>query len=123
MTDEEGAVAFEFTVPDSVTEWNVWVHALTRDLRFGSLTERVKTSKELLVRPYLPRFLREGDQAELRIVVQNAGEESLSGTLDLDLLDPASDTSLASDFGLTAYDQYVSDELVLNIQVEFVRAN
>lgn len=28
-----------------------------------------------------------------------------------------------SDFGLTAYDQFVSDELKLNIQVEFVRAN
>lgn len=28
-----------------------------------------------------------------------------------------------SDFGLTAYDQYVGDELLLNVQVEFVRAN
>ncbi len=28
-----------------------------------------------------------------------------------------------SDFGLTAYDQYVGDELLLNVQVEFVRVN
>ena len=35
----------------------------------------------------------------------------------------AKGTLRRSDFGLTAYDQFVSDELQLNIQVEFVRAN
>ena len=35
----------------------------------------------------------------------------------------ANGTLRRSDFGLTAYDQFVSDELQLNIQVEFVRAN
>ena len=33
------------------------------------------------MRPYLPRFLREGDRAEIRVVVDNAGEEPLDGTL------------------------------------------
>ncbi len=100
VTDGDGEVAFEFDVPDSVTEWNVWVHALTRELRYGSLEQRVRTAKDLLVRPYLPRFLREGDRAELKIVVQNAGEKPLSGELELDLLDPATGVSMASDFGL-----------------------
>lgn len=107
ITDAAGAVSFEFTVPDAVTEWNVWVHALSRELDSGRLQQRVRTVKELLVRPYLPRFLREGDEAELRVVVQNAGEETLSGTLDLDLLDPdlldqGVAASVAADFGLTA---------------------
>lgn len=35
----------------------------------------------------------------------------------------ASGTVLRSDFGLTAYDQFVSDELTLDVQVEFARAN
>ena len=65
LTAEDGSVSFEFTVPDSVTEWNVWVHALTRDLRAGSLERRARSVKELMVRPYLPRFFREGDRAEL----------------------------------------------------------
>lgn len=103
VTDADGAVAFEFTVPDAVTEWNVWVHALTRDLRAGSLTERVKTVKELLVRPYLPRFLREGDEAVLRVAVNNAGETRLAGTIDFDILDPADgESSLLAEFGLDA---------------------
>lgn len=100
VTDADGAVAFEFTVPDSVTEWNVWVHALSRDLRYGATQTRVQSVKELLVRPYLPRFLREGDAATVRIVVQNAGEERLTGTLDFDLRDPESDASLAAEFGI-----------------------
>ncbi len=36
LTGADGTAALEFTVPDSVTSWNVWVHALTTDLRSGS---------------------------------------------------------------------------------------
>ena len=37
LTDGSGAASFEFQVPDSVTAWNVWAHAVTRDLRGGTL--------------------------------------------------------------------------------------
>ncbi len=97
---EDGSVAFEFEVPDSVTEWSVWVHALTGDLRSGRLSQETRSVKELLVRPSLPRFLREGDRAELRVVVNNAGEADLTGTLDFDVLDPATESSLLGEFGL-----------------------
>ena len=73
----------EFTVPDSVTSWNVWVHAVTRDLQAGSLHTEAKSVKDLMVRPYLPRFLREGDQAEIKVVVNNASEKELSGRAHL----------------------------------------
>ena len=102
LTDEDGAVAFEFTVPDSVTEWNVWVHAVTQDLRSGSLDQQTKTVKELLVRPYLPRFFREGDRAALEVVVNNAGDTELSGKLDFEIVDPETDASLLAEFGLSA---------------------
>jgi len=100
--DKDGAVSFEFEVPEAVTEWNVWVHALTRDLRAGSTMSKTRTVKDLLVRPYLPRFFREGDRAELRVVVNNAGETELVGTVDFDILDPESEESLLADFGLDA---------------------
>ncbi len=100
LTAEDGAVSFEFTVPDSVTEWNVWVHALTRDLRAGSLESRARSVKELMVRPYLPRFFREGDRAELKVVVNNASDGELRGRLDFEILDPETDESLLAEFGL-----------------------
>jgi len=102
LLDEDGAAVIEFEVPDSVTEWNVWVHALTRDLRSGSAHRTTASVKELMVRPYLPRFLREGDRAELKVVVNNAGETELSGRLDFELLDPDTEADLRGDFGLDA---------------------
>ena len=100
LLEEGGSVAFEFTVPDSVTEWNVWIHALSQDLRGGSLHENTRSAKDLMVRPYLPRFLREGDRAQLRVVVNNASDGELTGDLDFDILDPASGESLLAEFGL-----------------------
>jgi uncharacterized protein YfaS (alpha-2-macroglobulin family) len=100
LTGPDGSATIEFTVPDSVTSWNVWVHALTRDLRSGSLRRETRTVKELMVRPYVPRFLREGDEAVLSVVVNDAGEKALSGRLTLDILDPDTNRSLLSDFGV-----------------------
>jgi uncharacterized protein YfaS (alpha-2-macroglobulin family) len=98
----DGVATVEFTVPDSVTEWNVWVHALTTDLRAGSIERRTRSVKELMVRPYLPRFLREGDQAAIRVVVNNAGEAPLEGTLDFEITDPDTGEDLRPLFDLSA---------------------
>jgi hypothetical protein len=100
VTGDDGSVSFEFTVPDSVTEWSVWAHAVTRDLRGGSVERRTRSVKELVVRPYLPRFLREGDRAEIKVVVQTAGDETLAGRLEVDVLDPDGETSRLDEFGL-----------------------
>jgi len=101
LTGPDGSASIEFTVPDSVTSWNVWVQAVTKDLKAGSLTKETKSVKELMVRPYVPRFLREGDLAELKIVVNNASEQGMSGKVSLDILDTASNTSALADFGLS----------------------
>lgn len=101
LLDDDGAATIEFTVPDSVTDWNVWVHAVTRDLRGGSAHRTTKSVKELMVRPYLPRFLREGDTAEIKVVVNNAGDETLAGALDFEITDPETGDDLRSAFGLS----------------------
>jgi uncharacterized protein YfaS (alpha-2-macroglobulin family) len=102
LTGADGSVSFEFTVPDSVTSWKVWAHAITRDLKSGSAQRESKTVKELMVRPYLPRFLREGDRASIKVVVNNASERPLQGRLTLDILDPDTEKSVRSSFGLSA---------------------
>ena len=104
LFDDDGASVIEFEVPDSVTEWNVWLHAVTDDLKGGSAHRTTQSVKELMVRPYLPRFLREGDQAEIKVVVNNAGEEAFSGALDFEIRDPSTDEDLRPLFGLTVDD-------------------
>ncbi len=102
LTNADGSASFEFTVPDSVTSWNVWVHALTRDLRGGSVKKETRSVKDLMVRPYVPRFLREGDEADLKVVVNNASDAPLTGQLELEVIDPETQKSLLGEFGLTS---------------------
>ncbi len=101
LTDAEGSAVIEFQVPDSVTSWNVWVHAITRDLKAGSVQRQTRSVKDLMVRPYVPRFLREGDAADLKVVVNNATDRAMSGTVALDILDTETNTSALAAFGLT----------------------
>ncbi len=104
LTGADGSASIEFAVPDSVTSWNVWLHAVTKDLRGASLKRETKSVKELMVRPYVPRFLREGDKAELKVVVNNASEGELKGSLAFQILDPETNEDLSARFGLSAND-------------------
>ena len=104
LTGADGSVTFEFKVPDSVTSWNVWVHAITQGFEIRLVHREAQSVKELMVRPYLPRFLREGDQAEIKVVVNNASDNELKGTLNFDIIDVATDQSILSQFGLSKSD-------------------
>jgi len=98
--DGSSSAMIEFTAPESVTEWNLWVHALTRDLRGVSKKRQLSTVKELMVRPAVPRFFREGDAATLLITINNAGKSTLEGALRLKLQDPETGEDLRNAFGM-----------------------
>ncbi|MBK8014981.1 MAG: hypothetical protein IPK13_26990 [Deltaproteobacteria bacterium] len=100
LTAGDGSATIEFEVPDSVTTWNVFAHAMTRDLRGGSVAKTTRTVKALMVRPYLPRFLRENDRAVLKVAVDNASERVLAGTVKVDIVDLETNQSVLKDFGL-----------------------
>jgi len=100
LTEADGSASIEFTVPDSVTSWNVFVHAVTRDWKAGSVRKEAKSVKDLMVRPYVPRFLREGDRADLKIVVNNATDKAMSGRIAIDILDPETNASVLAAFGV-----------------------
>src|SRR5262249_36515666 len=101
LTAADGSAVIEFTVPDSVTAWNLWAHARTRDLRRRSAHKETRSIKDLMVRPYMPRFFREGDRAALKVVVNNASDKPMSGTLTLDVEDPDTGKSVANTFALS----------------------
>ncbi|WP_163997244.1 alpha-2-macroglobulin family protein [Pyxidicoccus caerfyrddinensis] len=105
LTGADGSATLEFTVPDSVTAWSVWVHGITRDLKGGSVQRTTRSVKELMVRPYVPRFLREGDRAVLEVVVNNAADKPQQGTLTLDIVDAQTQKSLLADFGVKGASQ------------------
>ncbi len=69
-TDADGKVTFDFEAPDNLTSYRLVAIGQTRDGRFGGdASQTVKITKPLLIDPALPRFLRDGDEVELRAVV------------------------------------------------------
>ena len=58
-----------FTMPEALTEWKFLGFAHDSQLRGGSLLDTAVTSKDLMVQPLAPRFVREGDVLEFTVKV------------------------------------------------------
>jgi alpha-2-macroglobulin len=70
-TDANGKIQFEFIAPDNLTTYRIVVVGQTKENQFGGdASQTVKISKPLLIDVALPRFLRDGDQVELRAVTR-----------------------------------------------------
>jgi len=103
-TDKDGNVTFGFTVPESLTEWKLMAFAHTPDMKTGYYETRVKTQKDLMVVPNVPRFLREGDELRISSKIVNLSEQTLNGTARLTLTDAISGEALDKPLGNTSKD-------------------
>ena len=99
-TDKDGNVIIEFTSPESLTEWKFMAIAHTPDLKTGYLEQRVKTQKELMVVPNMPRFLREGDEVKISTKINNLSPNTLNGSAKLMLFDAFTNQPIENAFGL-----------------------
>jgi uncharacterized protein YfaS (alpha-2-macroglobulin family) len=75
-TNQAGVAAFASEAPDNLTRFRFIAVGQTRQNQFGSGDATVEVSKALSIEPALPRFLRVGDEVELRAVVRQRVEES-----------------------------------------------
>ena len=94
-TDEQGEVAFHFTVPESNTTWKLQLLAHTDSMEYGYLSKEVVTSKPLMVQPNLPRFLREGDEVSIASQLVNQLASEVRGNLSFELFNPENEEVLA----------------------------
>ena len=83
LSDAEGRVKLEFTMPEALTKWKFLGFAHDAELRGGLLTDEAVTAKDLMVQPNPPRFLREGDELEFTVKVTNQSATRQSGTVRL----------------------------------------
>ena len=88
-TDENGAIAFSFTMPEALTSWKMMTMAYTKDLSSVYDEKTVITQKPLMLQPFAPRFMREGDQMEFSAKIVNLSDKEITGTSQLQLLDAA----------------------------------
>ncbi len=96
VTNSEGNVMVEFTMPESNTTWNFFSLAVTSALQSGMYNAGVVSSKPLMVSPNMPRFVRQGDQLVLAMAIQNTTEELLQGNALLELYHPETNEEITS---------------------------
>ncbi|MBP7479604.1 MAG: hypothetical protein KA785_04085 [Spirochaetaceae bacterium] len=70
LTDSQGRVSFEFTLPDSLTEYRLTAVGVSSN-DFALAEEKMAVNNPLSVREVLPRRLRVHDVSEAGVVVSN----------------------------------------------------
>jgi len=98
-SDKDGVVRLEFEVPEALTEWKFMGFAHDAKLRSGFITDKAVTSKDLMVQPNPPRFLREGDLLEFSVKVSNQSPTQQTGKVRLSFTDLQSGESMDSALG------------------------
>ncbi len=93
ITRDDGSVAMEFTTPEALTTWRFMGFAHDGNLRSGFIEDTAVTSRELMVQPNPPRFLREGDALEFTVKVANQSPTRQTGKVRLTFADAATDKS------------------------------
>ena len=88
LTDSEGNVAVRFTLPESLTTWRFMGLGHDKEMNYGMLNGEAVAKKDVMIQPNMPRFVRQGDKATLSARIFNTGEQAVSGTARLQLIDP-----------------------------------
>ncbi|MCI7069968.1 MAG: MG2 domain-containing protein [Bacteroides pyogenes] len=95
-TNEQGEVVISFTMPESLTRWNFRAYAHTKEMMTGVLNAEAVTSKEFMITPNLPRFVRVGDETSIAASIANMTETQQSGTVKLTLFDPLTEKVIST---------------------------
>ena len=105
LSDAEGRVKLEFSMPEALTKWKFLGFAHDADLRGGLLTGEAVTAKDLMVQPNPPRFLREGDELEFTVKVTNQSATRQSGKVRLSFANARTAKPIDASLGNTTPEQ------------------
>lgn len=100
LTDQSGNATISFELPDNLTTWKVIAVAVDKDTLVGSSTSSFMTTKELIASPVTPRFFRNGDQADVAVIVHNGQTKEDVVVSSLEIVD--GDITIAGSSPLTA---------------------
>lgn len=95
-TDSKGDVSIVFTLPESLTRWKFMGYAHTKKMLNGMLNGETVASKELMVTPNMPRFVRTGDHAVIAATVSNMTDKAIKANVKFELFDPKTEQIVLS---------------------------
>ena len=82
-TNTNGGVAIKFTLPESLTTWQMLGFAHTCDLHYGNIQAEAVAKKDVMIQPNVPRFIREGDKATISARIFSEKQAQGKATLQL----------------------------------------
>jgi uncharacterized protein YfaS (alpha-2-macroglobulin family)/TolA-binding protein len=83
VTDASGKGAAEFTLPDSLTEWQLAALGVTRNTLAGEGEAAITASKSFMVELKAPALLQQGDRVAVTAVVHNNSDHPVKATVNL----------------------------------------
>ena len=111
-TDKDGQVSIAFTLPESLTRWNLLGVAHTQDMMYANLSEQIEARKDLMAQLYLPRFLRPGDEAVLTASIRNVSDQQQKGKGVMQIMDARTEKVLKQ--WKTSFDLNAQKDTVLH---------
>ena len=95
-----------FTLPQSLTTWNILGYALTKNAQLGTFNLSTLTRKDFMVRLHLPRFYREGDKGIIQVSVSNATRGKLTVPVTLSI--KQGNVNKATAFGVSTFTKNIT---------------
>ncbi len=83
VTDASGKAQVSVPLPDNLTTWNLTAKGVTSATQVGNAKADIMSTKDLLVRPVVPRFFVVGDKARLEAVVNNNGDKDVNASVQI----------------------------------------
>ena len=120
---QKAILNFHLSLPNAVG--NCKPSRTRKELAMGISQNEMVTQKKLMVQPNMPRFLRQGDRMELVTKIVNMSDSEMTGQVQLQLFDAATNQNVDGWFINTFPNQYFtvaagqSEVVKFPIQVPF----
>ncbi len=103
---QNGTARIRFTLPQSITTWNILGFVLTKNAELGTFSASTVSRKDFMVRLHLPRFYREEDTGILQASVMNVTPHKI--TIPVTIAVKQNNQNKQAAFGLSELTKTVS---------------
>lgn len=94
VADADGTLNISFTLPETMTTWRMVGVVHDSQMRHAFIDTECVAKKSIIVKPNVPRFLREGDKGTLVATVSNTTDATMEAEVIMQLLKEGTDEVL-----------------------------
>lgn len=96
-TDADGHIRIEFTLPESLTKWRFRGVSHTAEMQYCITDTTITASKDFMLVPDMPRFIRKGDRVSINATIVNNTDKQVKGKAVMEITDASTGKLLAKE--------------------------